>query len=363
MSGHEDGSTTRPHRSRIRWVVAAVTLVLVAGAAVGVVLWRDRGLPDDAVFSLDGEVYDVADLQQYLREQRALYGLEDVDLSSDEDRRAAAQSFAVSLVVDEAVEEADVSVSEDELDRASAQFLEQAYPAGREAFVEALADEGVSEQDVLDELRRQLLIERLYASVTKELTLEPTQVRETYASNPEDFVLPETRQIAAIAVGDRAEAEALKVQLTPANFAAVARRRSLDRTTAADGGNLGYVSAQQLQGAFSAASFAARPGQVFGPVRASGASYVYLGLVLDVRPARTQSFTEVRKELGKTLLAARGLQTWQSYLSDRVAEASLEYAQRYRPEDPDSIPSFDLPDVEPSTAPDGSSGTGPSGRR
>ena len=67
-----------------------------------------------------------------------------------------------------------------------------------------------------------------------------------------------------------------------------------------------------------------------------------------MRPARTQGFEEVRDELRSTLLAARGLTTWQAFLIDAVADADLTYAEDYRPADPSSLPGIDLPGSDPS---------------
>ena len=347
--GRSETPSTRGWRRRRTVVAVAVAAALALGLGVGVALWRDRGLPEDAVFKLDTTVYLEADLRNYLGEQKALYGLRMADLSSDEERRAAAQSFAVSLVIDAAAGDTGVEVAPAELERAAEEFLDAAYPGGRGQFIDALADEGVSEQDVLDELRRQLTIERLYARVTADLTIDSSEVRDAYDRNREDFVVPERRSLAAIALSSRAEANALKGQLTSANFATIARRRSLDLSTAADGGDLGFISADELQGPFAKLAFRSGAGQVFGPVAAAGADYVYLGLVRAVRPERRQSFREVRGELEATLLAARGLAVWQSYLADRVAEAQLTFASRYRPEDPTSLPSFHLPEAASSS--------------
>lgn len=353
------GSDQPPvRRERLSWrVVVAVVAALVGVVVAAVLLLPGDELPEHAVFELDGRVYVESDLRRHLVEQQALYGVEVPDLDDEEGRRLAAQSFAVSLVVDAAAEEAGVTVAPSERDLAAQEFLDRTYPGGRSEFVDALADEGVSESDVLDELERQLRIERLYAQVTADLAIEPEEVRSAYDENPEDFEVPHTRRISAIAVANRSEALRLRPSLTPDNFAAVARRRSLDTSTAPQGGDLGFVAAGQLQGPFADAAFSSRPGQVFGPVRSPGASYVYLGLVRAVRPARTQSFEEVREDLRSALLAARGLTTWQAFLSDAVSGADLTYAHDYRPADPTSLPGIDLPGGEPS--PPGS--TTPSG--
>jgi len=354
----ESAQTTVKGRWR-RWrIVVPLAMAVVGLVAAAVVVRPWSGLPKDAVFELDGRVYVESDLRRHLVEQQAMYGIEAPDLDQEDGRRLAAQSFAVSLVVDAAAEEAEVTVSQADLDRAAQEFLDAAYPGGRTEFVDALADEGVSENDVLEELERQLRIERLYSQVTADLTIEAETVRSAYEANPEDFDVPPTRRISAIAVASRSEALTLRSSLTPSNFARVARRRSLDASTAPQGGDLGFVAAGQLQGPFAEAAFRSRPGQVFGPVRSPGASYVYLGLVEAVRPARRQSFEEVREELRTTLVAARGLTTWQAFLTDAVAGADLTYAEDYRPADPSSLPGIDLPGSQPSPSiPSGPAGT------
>ena len=357
-NGATEATVTRRWR---RWrLVVPLVMAVVGVVAVTVVVRPWGGLPEDAVFELDGRVYVESDLRRHLVEQQAMYGIEAPDLDEEDGRRLAAQSFAVSLVVDAAADEAQVTVSQADLDRAAQEFLDAAYPGGRTEFVDALADEGVSEDDVLEELERQLRIERLYSEVTADLTIEAEEVRSAYEANPEEFDLPRTRRISAIAVANRAEALTLRSSLTPSNFASVARRRSLDTSTAPQGGDLGFVAAGQLQGPFAAAAFRSRPGQVFGPVRSPSASYVYLGLVTAARPARTQGFEEVREELRTTLLAARGLTTWQAFLTDVVAGADLTYAEDYRPADPSSLPGLDLPGSTPPPAtPSGPAGQEP----
>lgn len=343
---------------RARGVVVATALGAALVAGVGSGPWWGGGLPEGAVLRIDDEVHDVAELEAHLRAQEALYGVEAPDLDDDEERRTAAQSLAIALVVDRAVARAGIQVSAEEVDRALAEFLDTTYPEGRLSFVEALAAEGLSEGQVVDELRRQLLIEQLFAEVTADVQVAPEEVQAAYEANSEDFRVPERREVAAIALGDRAEAARLRRVLVPATFAAAARRLSLDGTTAPRGGDLGLRTAAELQGPFAAAAFAAPRGQVFGPVRARGGGYVYLGLVRSIRPARVQPFSEVRSELADTLVAARSLGLWQSFLVDELRGAEVTYADEYRPAAPDDLPGLRPPAGTPSKGAVGQDGGG-----
>ena len=338
-----------PSRTR-RYLIGAVVALLVVGG-VGFVVQSQGRLPDDAVFRHDDRVYRESDLDRFLHQQQALYGAQPPELSQDVVRRAAAQSFAGSLVVDQAAQDAGVSVSDAEVASAEQDFIARTYPSGRESFIEALASEGVSEQDVLGELRRQLLVAELYERVTEDAAVSPSAVAETYRSSKADFAQPESRLVSEIVAPTCRAARVLAPQVSDArSFARVARNRSLDSTTAGDGGSLGYVVQSQLEAPFGAAAFAAEPGVVFGPVRAQGRAYCYLGIVLKVRAARTPSFEEIRADLTAELTAARGLELWKGYVEDRIQEAAVEYADRYRPRDPDAVPDDELPSSKP-TAP------------
>lgn len=320
-----------------RALLVVIALCVVAATVVGLRWWQLR-LPADAVFRLDGEVYDRADLDRYVAEQAAMYGTVLPDPGSDEALRLAAHSLALSVVVEQAALQRGIDVSEAETSRAMSQFLDASYPGGRGQFVEALAAEGVSEADVEDELRRQLLIEQLYDEVTDEVVVDVADVRAAYRQDPRAFVEAEQRNISQIAVRGRDRARSIRSDLGVDRFATVARRISLDQVTAPSGGSLGFVTRQELQEPFAAAAFEAEPGEVFGPVKARGADYFYVGVVTGVRPARTLGFDQVEERLSDLLLAARGLEVWQDYLETQLRLAAVEYTEGFAPDDPTSLP-------------------------
>ncbi|WP_370250405.1 peptidylprolyl isomerase [Nocardioides sp.] len=320
-----------------RVLLVGLVLVTVIAGVIGVRWWQQR-LPDDAVFRLDGQVYVRADLDAYLDEQRAMYGTRLSSPTSDEALRLAAHSYALSLVVEESAVRRGVDVTPEEVTAAMQRFVTDNYPGGRSEFVEALATEGVTEAAVASELRRQLVVERLFADVTDDVVVSADEVEATYREDPDGFAVPPLRRISQIAVPGQRRAALLVSQLDASNFAATARRVSLDEATAASGGSLGFVAREDLQRPFGDAAFAARPGVVFGPVKSADADYFYVGIVTQVRPGRLRTLDEVRGRLAEALRAERALGAWQDYLRDLLRSADLEYAEDFRPEDP-----FDLP--------------------
>lgn len=358
---HGGGAAGAPRWRRSRGALAAgglLVLLLVVGAAL-VVVPRLGGLPQDAVFRYRGQTYSEGDLLRFVRKQHALYGAEVPDLSKDAaPRRVAAHSYAVSLVVDQAVRAAGLTVSDSEVRTAEQRFISRTYPSGRAEFIDALADEGLSEEDVVGELRRQLLVADLYDRVTAQARVSPADVVEAFRSDTAAFAQPESRLVSEVVLPTCGAARTLASRIADAaDFARVARARSLDSTTAAKGGSLGLVVKAQLQPAFGAAAFAAKVGKVFGPIRADGGEYCYLGLVRDIRPARSRTFEEVRSDLTAELTARRGLAVWRSFLEKRIAGADVEYADRFRPTDPGGVPpAVGAPGASPTSSPSVSPG-------
>lgn len=367
MSGSRDDGpragdvVEAPRWWRRRGAVSAgglVVLLLAVGAAL-VVVPRLGGLPQDAAFRYEGRTYDQDDLLRFVRQQHALYGAEIPDLAKDgEPRRIAAQSYAVSLIVDRAVRAAGLTVSDSEVTTAEERFISRTYPSGREQFIDALAAEGLSERDVVGELRRQLLVADLYDKVTAQARVSPADVAEAFRSDPAAFAQPESRLVSEVVLPTCSAARALAPRIADAaDFARIARSRSLDSTTAAKGGSLGLVVRTQLQPAFGSAAFAAKVGKVFGPIPAEGGEYCYLGLVRDVRPARSRTFDEVRSDLAAELTAQKGLAVWRSFLEKRIAGAGVEYADGFRPSDPDGVPpAVGAPGQSPTSSPSVSPG-------
>jgi peptidyl-prolyl cis-trans isomerase C len=64
-----------------------------------------------------------------------------------------------------------------------------------------------------------------------------------------------------------------------------------------------------------------------------------VGIVVDVMSSTPLSFTQVEKQLRVELQNKRLLERWRSWLADELADADVEYADDYRPDDPDAPPS------------------------
>lgn len=192
---------------------------------------------------------------------------------------------------------------------------------------------GGSEQAVLAEVSRQLALSALMDKVISAVAVSDADLHTAFDQRRDQLGQPEQRTLRHIVVGTAAQADAVLAQLRAgAPFETVAAQQSQDASTRASGGVLGTLARAQLEPAFGDAAFAAAPGQPFGPVRTDKGFYV--GRVDAVVPAKPAVFEQVEQPLRQTLQTEQALSRWRGWLSDRLADAHVEYADDYRPADP-----------------------------
>lgn len=323
-------------------MVGAAVLVVVGVLGYRVV---SDPLPDDAVLRYGDTVVTEDDLQGRVEILGALYGVKrpEDDSEGKQFDKDAAKSMAVSLILEGAIADHDIEVPErkaqDELD----QLIEDQLVGGRQAFVDWLAEVGISEQDVLDEITRQLGTSMLVEQVVKDVPeVTDEDVRAAYDEHQDRMVTPEARQLLNIVVETKQDARrVLEAARGGADFADLAATWSLDGSTRQQGGDLGPVTADQLEPDYADAAFSTLRGAVFGPVQTQFGWNV--GKVLAIQPSRSLSFGAVKDELAQELRNKARLEVWRDYLGDLLEDADVEYADAFEPDDPTAPPS-DLPD-------------------
>lgn len=226
-------------------------------------------------------------------------------------------------------------------------MVEQRYPdGGRTAFVQALGDLGASEQQGPDEIEQQLPVARIFELVTRDVEVSDTELREEFAQRREELGTPERRTLRNIVVSTRGDAVRVLAALRAgAPFAAVAERSSLDSATRDKGGKLDTVAASQLATGHAAAAFEATVGRTFGPVKTKHGWNV--GLVEGAVPAHPAAYAKVADTLRTALLGERAFQAWTDWLREPIREADVEYADDFRPADPDAVPDMGAPTAAP----------------
>ncbi len=171
----------------------------------------------------------------------------------------------------------------------------------------------------------QVRVEHLALSVEllqQQAQPDPAEVKKYYETNLSQFGVKESRQAAHILVSAdassgaearqkaRARAEEIyhQLQKAPAGFAEMAKKRSEDPGSAANGGDLGYIGRGSMKDVpeFEEALYKLKPGEISAPVE-TRLGYHIIRLTA-VRPAQLKGLAEVRSQIEQELrkqLAAR----------------------------------------------------------
>jgi peptidyl-prolyl cis-trans isomerase C len=328
-------------RRSLKVGLMALVLVAVMGAAAFGYPKLSARLSDDAAFRYAGEVVTEDELEERVEILSALYGVTRPEDSKNGELfdRDAAKSMAVSRILEDAATDRDIEISDRQAQAQLDGLIDKQLLGGRAAFVDWLAEMGLKERDVLDEIKRQMATSRLVEEVVgdvEEVTSE--EVRAAYDEHRDKMATPEARQLTNIVVETRTEAQQVaRLAWAGEDFAGLVATWSRDGSTRDSGGDLGLVTADQLEASFAKAAFAAKNGSVFGPVQTRYGWNV--GKVVKIQPSRALAFTEVEDELAAELQNRERLEKWRDQLGDLLEEADVEYADDYRPEDPTAPPS------------------------
>ncbi len=127
-----------------------------------------------------------------------------------------------------------------------------------------LAQNHLEESDLEESLHRELLQQKLAEHVTRD------QVAKHFADNRARYDRARLRHLVVQKDGIAQELLS-RMQEEDADFAELARQHSLDQRTRSSGGDLGIVSRAAMPPVVAAAVFAAKNGEVVGPLPHAGA--------------------------------------------------------------------------------------------
>src|SRR5881392_1735198 len=199
-----------------------------------------------------------------------------------------------------------VKVTDAEVNKQFQQTKKQSFPKEKD-YQKFLKDSGMSQSDILFRVRLDTLSNKLREKVTKgKDKVTDAEVAAYYNKNKQRFAQPERRDLRIVLTKTKPKALQAKQAIdsgTP--FKTVAKKFSIDQASKAQGGVLLAVAKGQQEKALDSAVFAAKKGQLEGPVKTQFGYYIFK--VQKITPATQQSLTQA-KETIKQLLASQNQQ-------------------------------------------------------
>ena len=212
----------------------------------------------------------------------------------------------------------DVSVDEETVSGVLSQ-LEGAV-GGAGLLDTQLKDADVTRAELTAMAHRLLLFNEVQAAVGADAVTEE-QLRQLYEADPTQY---STLEVAHILVKTQEEAEKIAAEATTDNFAELAKKYSIDTTTAQKGGSLGVIAESVFTSSFDPTfvqtALALRPGQIGEPVQTQFGWHV----IYYVSHA-TEPFEQVRDQL----LATESATAFDTWMRDQLKTAEITVNPKY----------------------------------
>jgi foldase protein PrsA len=160
-----------------------------------------------------------------------------------------------------------VKVTDKDVDKRLGEIKKQYFGGSESRYKKQLKQQGLTEDQVRDDIRANLVSEKLFAKVTEKVKVGDTDVKKYYDAHQDQYGVPEQRDIAHILVKKKALADQLYNRVKAgASFSALAKKYSQDPGSKKLGGKL-TISKGQTVGPFDQTAFLLKTGQVSHPVK------------------------------------------------------------------------------------------------
>jgi foldase protein PrsA len=198
-----------------------------------------------------------------------------------------------------------------------------------------LADNHTTQAAVLENLRNGLLRQQIYIKLTKSVTVDAAAVQAYYTKNKKTYATPATRSIRHILVKDKATADKIYQQLatSDAQFAALAKKYTIDPGSKKNGGKLGKISKGQTVPTFDKVAFSIATGKVAKPVKSSYGWHV-IEATSDTVPASVKPLNAALKaQIRSTLLTQKKQSVANKWFTtfQKKLEKNVRYAAGFAP--------------------------------
>jgi len=215
--------------------------------------------------------------------------------------------------------------------------LAQRFPSP-EAFKKALTDQGVTEAGLLNNIRENISMQKVVEEASKNAALiSDAEIEKFYADNPDNFALPERARMAHILlqippdasaaqkeeIRKRLESIRVNIEADIISFSDAAAKYSQDSNTAANGGDMGLVTRDNLPKPFADALFKTKQGTVT-PALESQSGYHIL-IALELRPAEQATLEEVKPSLRQSFEQNAKQAAQQKFVEELKSKAIIEY--------------------------------------
>ena len=226
-------------------------------------------------------------------------------------------------LVEQAAKDKGIKVSDEDvqkqIDQLKAGFKDQAQ------FDEALKSAGMTVDGLKLQIRNQLVTQKLIESLSSSSKVSEADIQAYYDKNKEQFFQKASKKASHILFKpeDKATAEKVLAEVKAGgDFAALAKKNSVDTATQAKGGDLGWPSTAYVP-EFQAALDKLKKGQTTAALVQTPFGW-HIIRVTDERAGTQQPLAEVKSQIEQIIVQQRKGDAYQSFLDDLRKNAKIE---------------------------------------
>ena len=278
-------------------VLAAASLLVAAGCGDD-----SASLPSGVVATVGDASITEAQLNTTIEQSRAEASSSGQTLPKegeegyDDIRRQALQSLVQQKVVEFEAKDCGepCEVTEKDITAELARIRTTNFQGSQKKFDAFLKERKISKTDANAIVKSQLQQQALFDHVTRGVRFTDADAQKYYDDNAAQFKVPAGRTASHILVPTKAEADRIRAEVTPENFAALAKENSTDTGSAAQGGSLGQITKGQLVPEFEKVAFALKDGEISQPVKTQFGWHI---IMANLTPAQTTTFAEAKEQI------------------------------------------------------------------
>ena len=257
----------------------------------------------DYVAKVDGEKILQTELDEALRDQ---YGA------------AVLDTLITNKIVELEAKKQNITVSDEDI---QAEYDELVESYGGEESIQAVYEaNGLTEEAVKENIRTYQLTKNVIAA---SLDITDEEIEQYFEDNKDLYGQEEQVIASHILLEDEDTAKEVLAKVKAGeDFAELAKEYSTDTATKEDGGDLGYISRNQMDEAFEEAAFALEKGAVSDVVQTSD-GYEIIKVTNRV-PAEEAVFEDVKDEVYADLLESRVSEEYATWVAEKQEEYDIE---------------------------------------
>lgn len=193
----------------------------------------------------------------------------------------------------------------------------------QQALKEGLDKDPKFSKKVEDFKKLTLVSELLEKEIMAKAKVSDSDVKDYYSKHKQDFAATSQIKASHILVKTQAEAEKVLARLRKGEkFEAVAKEVSIDKPSAANGGDLGYFSRGQMVPEFERAAVGLKIGEISNPVKTPFGFHIIK--VTDKKTGPVIEFDKVKDIISQRLSGEKQKEAFDNYLTELKKNFKVE---------------------------------------